>query len=95
MAQTQSQANQADFGWGEDEEIVTSPGFLPRSFRELLQKANVATQDDVNSMGSSYAGLQAQFDQLRADVQRQIDELRPQVEPAHANARGATPPPRK
>jgi len=64
-------------------QIITFPTYTPRPLSQLLHEAGAATQDDVNSMGSSYAGMQAQFDQFRADVQRQIDEMR--------SGQGATP----
>ena len=65
--------------WVEEVQVYVAPTMNPRSFRELLDQAEIATKEEVNILGGVIAGFQAQFDSMRADFQRQFDEWKSQA----------------
>jgi hypothetical protein len=77
-----------------DVEVVVHRSGLTRPLIDLLNEIGMPTERSMEEYANQVANLQAAIDGLRADVQRQVDEIRTELgagEPAEATAAKAKP----
>jgi hypothetical protein len=67
--------------WSQGVMVMTVPD-NPRPLADLLAEADVPTRAEIQEVGSGFAGMQAQFDALAANLQRQVDQLREDIKGA-------------